>query len=82
MSYSEKKKLDCVNIVKILLEKTIKNALNIKDDRGKTALQLAIENNCNEITRMIAFKMSSKPDISHSNYHLKHFLPSHSHSFF
>ena len=73
LSYSEANIRECINIVKILIEKTIKAALNTKDNNGKSALDLAIELKSNDITRMIAKKSSPNQNICYSTYALKYF---------
>ena len=72
--YTEENKIKCVKIVEILLEKTVKEALNTRENNGKSALDLAIELKSNDITRMIAKKSCPNLNISHSTYPLKYFF--------
>ena len=64
----------CIKIVKILLKNTIKEALNTRDNNGKSAIDIAIEMKSNDITRMIARKSCPNQNISHSTYPLKYFF--------
>ena len=57
LSYSELNKIECVKIVSRLLKEPVD--LNLKCKNGKTALELAFENNCYDIVKMLTHKLIS-----------------------
>ena len=62
------------NIIHILMDEKYNYNFNLKNEDGKTVLDIAIEQKNNDVARMIAKRMCPKPKITDSIYPLKNFL--------